>query len=199
MFNSTADDYDADADADGEEDEAIGMADDDADAPLHGPELPLHGDYSNSFNIQGVSEQSWSWTSIGARTQDVEADADELDSVNATDGDDDVGGADVRLMEDFGDDAGQHFGSDSVHQNSPVMQSMEQDIPDLVDSHHPLAENIQDDEAGDSTTLSYVDQEMLEVDAERFEEAPVTEIRINDELSSQEHGVGGSEQHLKDD
>jgi ubiquitin carboxyl-terminal hydrolase 4/11 len=180
------DGYDADADADGEEDETLGMEFDDVPT-VFGPELPpKYGDTTteSSFDLPSTLEQAWGWNGISIpKTHYEDADGDN-DSNQAYDGDEEIGGADVRLVEAFGDELDPSF----AHQNSPIMQSLERDVL-LGEPEHDLE------------GVRVVDQDMISADeAERglFEvEAPVAEVRVGDVDEDAVDVVGDGVSHAK--
>ncbi|KAE9973495.1 hypothetical protein EG328_004395 [Venturia inaequalis] len=127
--NHLDDSYDAD------EDEGVGGMDYD-DQPLVGPALPGYGDTANNFSISDTLNAGWGF---GELLNTEARKDDDNDSMTGIDGEEEVGGADLRRMEAFGDDDHDYSafgnGADSGHRGSPVLESLEFDegVPDVID------------------------------------------------------------------
>jgi ubiquitin carboxyl-terminal hydrolase 4/11/15 len=170
--------YDDDADA--EEDEGIGM---EYEAPI-GPDPPsYHVDpETTSYGIHSLTDSGWGWDRLpGLSSRDPRADVDN-DSVEAFDGEDEDGGADLRTMEGFGDDlsAFQHHGGgiDSAHHTSPILRSTEYDEQDMEEM--PMI--------GDHSIDTEEVMDVIGAEVDEDVEAPVAEVRIDDgdELAKKE-------------
>lgn len=172
---------------DGDEDEGVGGMNFD-DQPLIGPEPPGYGDTNDNFALSETFNPGWGFGSLlgGGGQKD-----DDNDSIGAMDGEEDVGGADLRQMEAFGDehDYSAFQNGDSGHHGSPVLDSTEFDqegVPDMIDYNEGLL--------GDHSMDTHeVIPAFIGMDETEDVEEEVAEVRLEDD----EPAVAGD--HAKKD
>ncbi|TID15352.1 putative ubiquitin carboxyl-terminal hydrolase 12 [Venturia nashicola] len=169
---------------DGDEDEGVGGMDYD-DQPSIGPALPGYGDTANNFSISDTFHAGWGFGSM--LNQEAQKD-DDNDSMTGIDGEEEVGGADLRHMEAFGDDGHDYStfenGADSGHHGSPVLDSLEydEDVPDVIDySHGLLADHSVDNQEVIPASAFVAMDGTEDVDEE------VAEVRLEDDEAVVDH------------
>jgi hypothetical protein len=192
-----------DTDADGEEDEGIGMEDD--GLQTYGPDPPSYSGYDhldNSYDVRQATDAGWNWPDIGNNTANTDNDDDAASDRAVNDNEDDDGTFENRrILEDFGDNLNDDFGTSSMHQNSPNMMEMapilhdyENDIPDL--GQDGIGRSFQGDE-GIGASGSNIDIPLVQVQGDEMifdeEELPVAEVHIEDSPK-----FGGEEQKKSD-